>query len=136
MIQLQLINMSIVKAFNEHFEEFISDIERVFHEDTDIATAHNALITLKKNNPKLIMTTFRDWIARPYKKEIEKGDITFFLKKDYSKDFNDFGCGDTGGMILSKIDVLREPISKMKGDDLNKVITYMQNLTKLCELYV
>ena len=71
--------MSIVRAFNDHFEEFVSDVERVFPDDNDIATAHAALVALRKTNPKLILVTFREWVARPYKTEIEAGDISFFI---------------------------------------------------------
>lgn len=128
--------MSILTAFNQHFEEFVEDVERVFPDDTDIATAHTALIALRKSNPRLILITFRDWVAEPYKSQIEAGDIGFFIKKDYGNDLHEFGCGEAGGVILEKIDTLRTPISKMGPEDQKKVITYLQNLTKLCALYV
>ena len=128
--------MSILSAFNQHFEEFVKDIERVFPNDTDIATAHTALIALRKSNPRLILITFRDWVAQPYKSQIEAGDIDFFIKKDYGNDLDDFGCGEAGGAILEKIDTLRNPVSKMGCEDQKKVITYLQNLSKLCALYV
>ena len=128
--------MSILTAFNQHFEEFVNDIERVFPDDSDIATAHTALVALRKSNPRLILITFRDWVVGPYRAQIEAGDIEFFIKKDYGGDLNDFGCGESGGLILSKIDTLRGPVSKMGADDQRKVITYIQNLTKLCDLYV
>ena len=128
--------MSILTAFNQHFEEFVEDIERVFPDDTDIATAHAALVALRKNNPRLILTTFRDWVAVPYRAQIEAGDIGFFIKKDYGNDLDEFGCGESGGVILEKIDTLRAPVSRMGPEDQGKVITYLQNLTKLCDLYV
>ena len=128
--------MSVLTAFNQHFEEFVEDIERVFPDDTDIATAHAALVALRKSNPRLILVTFRDWVAGPYRAEIEAGDIGFFIQKDYRNDLHEFGCGESGGMILEKIDTLRAPVSKMGAEDQGKVITYMQNLTKLCDLYV
>jgi hypothetical protein len=128
--------MSIVKAFNEHFDEFVSDVERAFPDDTDIATAHTALTALRKSNPKLILTTYRDWVATPYKSQIEVGDIGFFVNKDYGGDLKEFGCGESGGAILSKIDMLREPVSRMNSAEQDKVIAYLQNLTKLCGLYV
>lgn len=128
--------MSILTAFNQHFEEFVTDVERVFPDDTDIATAHTALVALRKSNPRLILLTFRDWVAKPYRDQIEAGDIDFFIKKDYGNDLNDFGCGESSSVILSKIDTLRTPVSKMGDSDQKKVITYLQNLTKLCDLYV
>ena len=128
--------MSVLAAFNQHFEEFVEDIERVFPDDTDIATAHAALVALRKSNPRLILITFRDWVAGPYRAQVEAGDIGFFIQKDYGNDLDEFGCGESGGMILEKIDTLRAPVSKMGAEDQAKVITYLQNLTKLCDLYV
>ena len=55
----------------------------------------------------------------------------FFLKKDYSKDV----AGDSASIILEKIDTLRNPISEMNKEDQKKVIKYLQNLTKLVNLY-
>ena len=128
--------MSILAAFNQHFEEFVKDIERAFPDDTDIATAHTALVALRKNNPRLILITFRDWVVGPYRAQIEAGDIGFFIKKDYGNDLDEFGCGESGGVIIEKINTLRAPVSNMGTEDQGKVITYLQNLTKLCDLYV
>ena len=46
---------NILTAFNDHFIEFVSDIQNVFPEDADILTAKNALITIRKANPKMIV---------------------------------------------------------------------------------
>ena len=46
---------NILTAFNEHFIEFINDIQMVFPEDIDILTAKNALLGIRKANPKMIV---------------------------------------------------------------------------------
>tara|TARA_Y100000994_G_C15396562_1_gene319777 strand:+ start:111 stop:503 length:393 start_codon:yes stop_codon:yes gene_type:complete len=128
--------MSVIRAFNDHFEEFVTDVERVFPDDIEIATAHTAIKSLRKSNPKLILVTFRDTVVNPYRSQIDSGDISFFIQKDYNADLNEFGCStsDSSG-ILSKIETLREPIGRMGKDDRQKVITYLQNLAKICDLY-
>ena len=35
--------MSIVRAFNDHFSEFVNDVKRVFPDNIDIATADTTL---------------------------------------------------------------------------------------------
>ena len=45
----------ILKGFNEHFTEFVEDIERVFPDDNDIATVKAAFVQMRKANPKLII---------------------------------------------------------------------------------
>ena len=42
-------------VFNDHFVEFISDIQSVFPDDHDILVAKNSLLTIRKANPKMIV---------------------------------------------------------------------------------
>lgn len=121
----------ILTAFNNHFTEFVDDVKRVFPEDVEIATAAKVLSQLRKANPKIILLSFKTWVLLPYKKEIEAGELDFFINKDYSKDVG----GDSASIILEKIDTLRKPISEMSDKDQKKVIKYIQNLSKLADMY-
>ena len=121
----------ILTAFNNHFTEFVEDVKRVFPDDIEIATAANALSKLRKANPKIILMGFKSYVSGPYQKEIEAGELEFFLKKDYTKDVG----GDSASIILEKIDTLRKPIAEMNKADQKKVIKYLQNLTKLVNMY-
>jgi hypothetical protein len=123
---------NILSVFNEHFLEFLNDVQTVFPDDVDILTAKNALITIKKANPKLIVKIWKTFIANKYTEEIEKGDIRFFINKDYSKDVADSGSSD---QIMSSINRLREPIKNMGAENQEKAMKYIQNLTKLSHLY-
>ena len=119
----------IVKAFNDHFEEFVADVQKVFPNDKDIIRAQTGLSLIRMSNPKMIITSFNDYVAKPYRNEILRGDLTFFIEKDYSKEVD-----KTNG-ILEKIESLRNPVRNMKKNDQDKVMKYLQNLTKLCDLY-
>ena len=59
------------------------------------------------------------------------------MKKDYREDIS--GCNNIpihlGNEILSDIDEIRGPISLMSKSNQKKAIKYVQNLTKLSELY-
>jgi len=123
---------NLLTAFNDHFVEFLSDIQRVFPEDVDILTAKNALLTIRKTNPKMIVKIWNKFIVGEYKKEIEAGDIDFFINKDYSKDIENSASSDK---ITESIDRLRNPVKQMSVEDQAKVMKYIQNLTKLATLY-
>ena len=124
--------MSILTAFNNHFEEFLNDVVRVFPDDMEIATAANALGKLRKANPRLIILTFKDHVRNPYGAQIEEGNLEFFLEKDYTSDVE----GSTqAGAILDKVDKIKEPIRNMDEPEKAKVLQYLQNLCKLCDLY-
>jgi len=122
---------NILTAFNDHFIEFVNDIHMVFPEDVDILSAKNALIAIRKANPKLIVKIWKKFIVEKYKQEILLGNIDFFINKDYS---GDVAVSQHSDQIMVSINRLREPIKNMSSDNQNKVLKYIQNLTKLAEL--
>ena len=101
---------SILSAFNEHFVDFVSDIQSVFPEDVDILSAKNALLAIKKANPKMIVKIWKTFIVGKYKSEIDSGNLDFFMNKDYSTDVANSSNSDK---IMESIDRLREPIRNM-----------------------
>ena len=122
----------ILKAFNEHLLEFINDIIRVFPENKSLKVTKTAFATWKRLNPKSIIEIWRTCITDKYKTEIASGDYNFFIKKDYKEDI--IGCENMSD-ILSSIEQLRTPIRLMGAENQKKAIKYIQNLTKLSELY-
>jgi hypothetical protein len=122
---------NILTAFNEHFIEFLNDVQSVFPEDTDILAAKNALIAIRKANPKMIVKIWKTFIADKYRDQIEMGNIGFFIDKDYASDVS---TSDNSDKIMGSINRLREPIRNMGVDNQSKVMKYIQNLTKLSDL--
>jgi len=122
---------NILSAFNDHFLEFLNDIQSVFPEDADILTAKNALTAIRKANPKMIVKIWRAFIAEKYKDKISAGDIGFFIDKDYGSDVL---TAQNSDKIMDSINRLREPVRNMGPDNQAKVMRYIQNLTKLSEL--
>ena len=47
---------TILKAFNNQFEEFLEDVEVLFPDNTDIKTSKTGLLMLRKANPKKIVS--------------------------------------------------------------------------------
>lgn len=122
---------NILTAFNDHFLEFIKDIQAVFPNDPDILSAKNALTMIRKANPKMIVRIWKTFIADKYRNQIEANDISFFLEKDYSSDIAESNNSDK---IMESINRLREPIRNMAPDNQEKVMKYIQNLTKLSDM--
>ena len=123
---------NLLTAFNTHFNDFFEDINKVFPDNVDIKKAQNGLFAIRKANPKILIKIWNEHIIMGYKDEIEKGDINFFINKDYSKDFSKNTYAEK---IMQGIDRLREPVKSMDSGDQAKVIKYIQNLTKLSSLY-
>ena len=122
---------NILTAFNDHFIDFLNDVQSVFPEDPDILSAKNALILIRKANPKMIVKIWKGFIADKYRDQIAAGDIGFFISKDYSSDVATAAGSDK---IMESIDRLREPVRNMGPDNQAKVMKYIQNLTKLSVL--
>ena len=120
---------NILTAFNDHFVEFISDIQLVFPEDEDVLTAKNSLIMIRKANPKMIIKIWKSHIIDKYGHQIEKGDLSFFMNKDYSSDISG------NEKIMDGINRLRDPVKNMTKENQDKSMKYIQNLTKLCNIY-
>ena len=123
-----------LNAFNNHFEEFLKDIVTVFPDDIQIETASNALCKLRKANPKLIIKVFYKHVYLPYGSQIKENNITYFIEKDYTEYLTNPQVGFTKE-VLDKINSIKEPISNMNESEQMKVIKYLQNLCKLCDLY-
>lgn len=121
---------TILSIFNNHLIEFVEDIESVFPDDVDIRTAKNALLAVKKTNPKLLPQIWYRNVVKPYKEQIAVGDCNFFLNKDYSSDCARHGHGQK---IMEAINRLRDPVMNMNPENQQKTMRYVQNLSKLCD---
>ena len=123
---------SILKAFNTHLIEFISDIITIFPEKKSLRITRTALETWKRINPRSIIKIWKESVTDQYKEQIANGEPVFFLEKDYVEDIS--GC-ENAAYILAAIEKLRGPIRQMGEENQKKAIKYIQNLTKLSELY-
>ena len=119
---------NLLSVFNDHFSEFVGDIQSVFPNDVDILTAKNALGAVRKANPKLLVKIWIKYVVTPYKDQIAEGDINFFINKDYS---TDLARNDNADKIMESIDRLRNPIKQMTTENQAKTMKYIQNLSKL-----
>jgi hypothetical protein len=126
---------TLLTAFNDHFMEFVNDIHEVFPDDVDILSAKNSFSMVRKMNPKLLIKSWDSLVVGKYQSAIEAGDLSFFMNKDYTNDLNDVPNNPNAERIVSAIDRLRAPIKSMSSDNQAKIIKYIQNLTKISNLY-
>lgn len=123
---------TFLTAFNNQFTEFLNAVYSIFPDSTQVAYTRNSLTMLRKVNPKLILSTWYQCIAIQYKDEINRGDASFFIEKNYQSDLSTYESGDK---ILKSIESLRDSIREMTTDDQATAMKYIQNLSKLSIMY-
>lgn len=119
---------SIYSIFNKHLGEFVDDVLILFPDNTDILAAKSGLEFARKANPKMLLQCWVTHFSSKYMDEITKGNISFFINKDYSDDVQNVSDSDT---IMKAIEKLRSPIQNMNSEDQQKCMQYIQNLTRL-----
>ena len=122
---------SLLKAFNNHLLEFLDDIIRIFPNNLDIRTGKTFIESVKKVNPKSLILFWKESILDLYENQIENGDTTFFLNKDYKYDLGEEGSNKAMEVINDIKNLVKEASQINK----NIAMKYIQNLTKLCKLY-
>ena len=124
---------TILKAFNNQFEEFLEDVELLFPDNRDIKTSKTGLLMLRKANPKKIVSVWYRYVCLKYEAEIENENLDYFLTKDYSSDIKmDEGATDK---VMEGIDKIREPLRQLEPDNRKKTLQYLKNLNQLSKIY-
>ena len=124
--------MSILKAFTNHLLEFVVDIQNVFPKDPELRTGKIFLEGLIKINPKNIILGWKECVNDVYEEQINKGDLNYFIDKDYNKDLSE-SVGKN--KILLVIESFRSRVKNMSDINKKKSMKYVQNLVKLCKMY-
>jgi hypothetical protein len=121
----------VLSTFITQLDECLEDISKVYSSDSRFVRCKLYLDTLKKTNPRMIITTWKTQVADKYEERILAGDIDYFLNKDYTQELPMYNP-----TIEQAIQDLRKAIQSMSEENKNKSIQYIQNLCKLSKLYV
>ena len=79
---------TVLRAFNTHLVEFLDDIISIIPGNVGLVTTKNSFEMYKKANPTLLIKIWYSYVYMPYAEIIEKGDLDFFITKDYSEDLS------------------------------------------------
>ena len=123
---------TVLRAFNTHMVEFLDDIITIIPGNVGLVTTKNSFEMYKKANPTLLIKIWHSYVYLPYAEIIEKGDLDFFINKDYSEDLSYL---QNSKNILNAIDTLRSQIKDMSETNRNHSLEYIRNLCKLSNMY-
>ncbi len=123
---------TLLRAFNTHMMEFLEDIITILPDNVGLVATKSSFEMYKKANPTLLIKIWYSYVYLPYAEIIEKGDLDFFINKDYSEDLTYL---QNSGAVLNAIDVLRSQIRDMSETNRNHSLEYIRNLCKLSNMY-
>ena len=89
---------------------------------------------MKKANPRFIIRVWKNRIAAKYSEQIGSGDVAIFAIMDLTEDTAD-SQADNKEEVVTHLQNIWGSIIKMDEDNRNKAIKYIQNITKLSEMY-
>ena len=122
----------LLKAFNTYFFEFVDYIIKIFPENVDVLSSKTLFEITKKANPTLLAKLWQQYVFVPYSQELAKGNLNYFIEKDYSQDVANLNNSKD---VLVAVDNLRHEIRTMNVDDKKECLKYLQNLNKLSLAY-
>ena len=123
---------TVLRAFNTHLVEFLDDIISIIPGNVGLVATKNSFEMYKKANPTLLIKIWYSYVYLPYAEIIDKGDLDFFINKDYSEDLSYL---QNSKNILNAIDTLRGQIKEMSETNRNHSLEYIRNLCKLSNMY-
>ncbi len=123
---------TLLKTFNTQFFAFLNDILVIFPENKDIAKGKKSLELLNMATPSMIIKIWHSHVNQLYKEHIDKGDLDYFIEKDYSADIKTLSDSDD---VLRIINMIRDPVRQMDETNRSHTRKYLQILSKLSMLY-
>ena len=127
-------NAQILKTFGKQVEEFMEDLLVIFPNDNVILRGKMYFEMMKKANPRFIIRVWKNRIAAKYGEQIASGDVAIFVTMDLTEDTAE-SQADNKEEVVNHLQNIWGSIIKMDEDNRNKAIKYIQNITKLSEMY-
>ena len=127
-------NAQILKTFGKQIEEFVEDMLVIFPNDNVILRGKMYFEMMKKANPRFIIRIWKNRIAAKYGQHIANGEFDIFITMDLSEDIID-NPADNKEEVVTHLQNMLCSILKMDEANKNKAIKYVQNITKLSEMY-
>lgn len=124
---------TILRGFNNHLFEFLDDVIAIFPENSDLKTVKTFFEFTKKGNVTILIKMWHEYVFKPYGELLEKGEMDYFISKDYSEDLVYMTNSKD---ILEAIDKIRKPLKDLSADSKKSCLEYLNNLNKLSDAYI
>ena len=123
---------TVYRAFNNTLTEFLDQVIQIVPVNADIKKTKIFLDMVQKVSPSLVTKIWYDNMYSPYAAQIDEGDITFFIEKEYKEDVNAMQYANE---VLQGIQKIREPIRGMSTENKEISMKFIQKLSQLSQLF-
>tara|TARA_B000000441_G_C21570138_1_gene248142 strand:+ start:252 stop:659 length:408 start_codon:yes stop_codon:yes gene_type:complete len=126
----------LVKIFSEQVVELYRDMRIVYPNNTSIKTGLTLVEQIKTFNPKLLISKYKEGVNDEYYEQIVKGDLDFFINKNYEEDCIKAGfVGNEAKSQAAWLETIKELYKEQGEDNQKKIKKYFQNFSKICKMY-
>lgn len=124
--------VSLMRAFNKCFYDFMDDIMTVFDDKTPFIQAKKNCEMIQSANPAMLVRAWFQYVYSKYADVIDSGNTEFFLDKDYSEDIGQF---DYAEHIMKVINTFRHPLKNLSDSNKEMAMKHIQMLSKISAKY-
>jgi len=114
---------SLLNIFISQMVNFVDEIVLLWPNDNDFKVFKNAILLLKKTNPRKINTLFCEYIDK-YRTKIQERDESFFLVNEYNE-------LEKTENVLNTMDKLKTYWSALSNNNKDKIWEYFNLLIKI-----
>lgn len=122
---------TLLTAFNTQLTNFLNELVELCPEESDFKVFRNAIMLLKKTNPRKVVSLFDKYSAN-YKKYILEKDETFILNDNYTTIVNDIDSSSEN--IWNTITKIRKYWNNLSDNNKENIWKYFQVLINLNDL--
>ena len=120
---------SVLRAFNAYFSEFLDYVVAAFPEDAALRGAKKSVDLIRGASPAMMIRMWKNRICGPYAAELASGDIDAFV----ANPMHGASAANEGAAVI--VEAIRAAVAHMDAGGKADVVLFMQNLSKLAELY-
>ena len=122
-------------SFNRTYFELLKMMKEQVQDNKDFKRFYNQNLFVKRTNIKLLIRTWYENITYFYKEPIFRGNIQFFLDKDYSSDISENRDFSNTYSIDTYIQYFKSVYESLDKKQVDTFVSKVQELTQLSNLY-
>ena len=124
--------VTLMRAFNKCFYDFMDDIMSVFDDKSVFINAKKKCEMIQSANPAILVRAWHQYLYSKYAEVIDAGNTEFFLEKDYSDDVSQF---DYAEQIMTVINTFRQPLKDLSDSNKDMAMKHIQMLSRISQKY-